>query len=187
MGGSVDMPPGWVYNPSAWRVRRPLISGAGLGLLIALYLGAYQLGYVPRVWYPLFGAASSETVLNSSIARKLPVPDALLGVISYLLDIIGGSLGDNRRWKTSPWHVISFGFVVGAAGITSLVLIVSQPVFLGAWCTLCLLSAIISILLVKPAIKEVLASLRYLKRVKQSGFSVWKALWGDNQISSTVG
>ena len=182
----MDVPPGWSYNPSHWCERWPLVAGASMGLLIALYLGVYQLGYITQVWDPFFGSASSEAVLNSSIATKLPIPDALLGAFAYLLDVVGCSIGDAKRWKTSPWHVLFFGFVVGSVGVTSLFLAIAQPVFLDAWCSLCLTSAAISTLLTGPAMDEVLASLQYLKRVKQSGFSVWKALWGDSEISSAV-
>ncbi len=182
----MDVPPGWSYNPSHWCERWPLVAGASMGLLIALYLGVYQLGYITQVWDPFFGSASSEAVLNSSIATKLPIPDALLGAFAYLLDAVGGSLGDTKRWKTSPWHVLFFGFVVGPVGVTSLFLVIAQPVLIHAWCSLCLVSAVISTLLIGPAMDEVLASLQYLQRVKQNERSVWNAFWGDKEISSTV-
>lgn len=164
----------------------PLVIGASMGLLVALYLGAYQLNYISRVWDPFFGSISSEAVVNSSVAKKLPIPDALLGAFAYLLDIIGGSIGDDNRWKSSPWHVVFFGFIVGLSGLTSLFLIIAQPVFLNAWCTLCLTSAAISILLVGPVMYEMFASLQYLQRVRRSGLSVWKAFWGDPEIQAAV-
>jgi type IV secretory pathway VirB3-like protein len=59
-------------------------------------------------------------------------------------------------------------------------LVVFQPVLFSAWCTLCLASAVISILMIGPAMDEMLASLQFMKRVRDTGHSVWKAFWGVN-------
>jgi uncharacterized membrane protein len=183
---TTTVPSGWTYNPSTWRERIPLVVVATIGLLIALYLSAYQLRMLDTVWDPFFGSASSESILDSPISTILPVPDALLGAFGYLLDAVTGVIGSTRRWKTMPWMVILFGFAVGPLGITSLFLVIAQPVFFDAWCTLCLTSALISTVMIGPAMDEVLASLQYMQRVKRSGYSTWKAFWGDKAISSTV-
>jgi hypothetical protein len=65
-------------------------------------------------------------------------------------------------------------------------LVVFQPVLFNSWCTLCLLSAFISVVMIGPAIDEVLASLQYLKRVKNSGVSVWKAFWGYKSVKEKI-
>jgi predicted LPLAT superfamily acyltransferase len=57
-------------------------------------------------------------------------------------------------------------------------LVIFQPVLVGAWCTLCIVTAIISVFMISPALDEMLASLQYLKRVKQQGLSTWEAFWG---------
>ena len=54
-------------------------------------------------------------------------------------------------------------------------LVVIQPVLLNAWCTLCLLSAVISLAMIGPAMDELLASLQYLRRVRDRGESVPRA------------
>ena len=36
----------------------------------------------------------------------------------------------------------------------------------------------VSVLMIGPAMDEVLASLQYLKRVRAEGGSVWRAFWG---------
>ncbi|GAA4397180.1 hypothetical protein GCM10023187_06230 [Nibrella viscosa] len=183
---STDDPPGWTYNPSAWSERIPIAAAAVIGLGIAVYLSLFQLNVVGSVWDPFFGSASSEKILTSSLSRVLPIPDAALGAISYLLDAVSGVIGKTRRWKTMPWIVLVFGFAVGPLGVTSLFLVIAQPVFFQAWCSLCLASAVISTVMIGPAMDEVLASLQYLQRVKRSGFSVWKALWGDAEINRQV-
>jgi uncharacterized membrane protein len=177
MTNSENIPPGWDYNPSSWSDRMPLIIIALVGFLIALYLGFYQLRIFPTVWEPFFGNGS-EAVLDSFISKAFPVPDALLGAFGYVLDVVTGIIGKTDRWKTKPWIVILFGIAVGPLGLVSVVLVIFQPVLVGAWCTLCIITAIISVVMIGPAIDELLASLQYLHRVKKSGSSVWKAFWG---------
>jgi hypothetical protein len=53
-----------------------------------------------------------------------------------------------------------------------------QPVVVGAWCTLCLASAFVSLTLVGPGMEEMLAALQHLKRVRADGRPVWRALLG---------
>ena len=173
------IPPGWHHNPSRRSKRHPITAVALTGLFIALYLGAYQLHLIDQVWDPFFGSTSSDRILTSSIARKLPIPDALLGAFAYFLDILGSSIGPDDRWKTRPWLVISFGVVVGLMGLGSLFLLIAQPLYFKAWCSLCLASAAISIGIVGLAMNEVRATCQYLQRVKRGGFSVWKAFWGN--------
>jgi uncharacterized membrane protein len=173
----VNIPPGWDYNPSAWSQRWPLIAIAFIGFQIALYLGLYQLKVFSSVWDPFFGDGS-EKVLNSPISKALPVPDALLGAFGYFLDVVTGAIGKTDRWRTKPWIVILFGIAVGPLGLVSVMLVIFQPVLVGAWCTLCIVTAIISVVMISPALDELLASLQYLQRVKQSGHSVWEAFWG---------
>lgn len=179
------VPAGWDYNPSSWQQRMPIIIIASIGVLVALYLGLYQLRIIPTVWEPFFGKGS-EKILNSHISRVLPIPDAMLGAFGYLLDAVTGAIGGTKRWKTMPWIVILFGVAVGPLGLVSLFLVIAQPVILDSWCTLCLVSAVISLVMIGPAMDEVLASLQYMQRVKKKGFSAWKAFWGNKEIESKV-
>jgi uncharacterized membrane protein len=173
-------PPAWSYNPSAWSQRWPLIVVALVGFIIALYLGLYQLKVIPTVWEPLFGDGSIK-VLNSEVSRALPVPDALLGAFGYLLDALTGVIGSTNRWRTKPWIVILFGIATGPLGLVSVMLIIFQPVLVGAWCTLCIVTAIMSIAMISPAMDEVLASLQYLQKTRRKGHSVWDAFWGKEK------
>ncbi|HEX6224641.1 MAG TPA: vitamin K epoxide reductase family protein [Chryseolinea sp.] len=175
--GSSTIPPAWDYNPSAWSQRWPLIAIAMVGFFIALYLGLYQVDVVSSVWDPFF-ADGSKRVLNSPVSKALPVPDALLGAFSYFLDAVTGVIGGVQRWRTKPWIVVLFGIATGPLGLTSVLLVILQPVVVGAWCTLCLVTAVISIVMISPAMDEVLASLQYLQRVQRRGYSLWDAFWG---------
>ncbi|MGH9253388.1 MAG: vitamin K epoxide reductase family protein [Vicinamibacterales bacterium] len=172
-----NIPPGWDYNPAAWPQRLPIIVLALIGFLIATYLALYQWRIVSWVWDPLF-PEGSLTILNSRISHILPIPDAALGAISYLVDAITGAIGGRARWRTMPWIVILFGLAVGPLGVVSVMLVVFQPLLFGAWCTLCLASAIVSLLMIGPAMDEFLASLQCLKGASDEGLSLWRAFWG---------
>lgn len=180
-----NTPPGWSYNPAAWDQRVPIIILALVGFGIATYLSLYQLEVIPGVWEPFFGDGSVK-ILNSFISNVLPVPDAALGAFGYLLDAVGGVVGGTRRWRRMPWIVILFGLAVGPLGFVSVMLVIFQPVLFDAWCTLCLASAVISIAMIGPAMDEVLASLQYLKRVKKTDVSLWKAFWGYKSVHETI-
>lgn len=172
-----NAPPGWSYDPSSWPQRLPIVGLALVGFAIATYLTLYQIRVLPDVWEPFFGDGS-RTILNSKISRVLPVPDAALGAFGYLVDAVTGVIGGRGRWRTMPWIVILFGIAVGPLGVVSVMLVVFQPVLLGAWCTLCLASAVVSVLMIGPAMDEFLASLQFLRRERDRSRSVWRAFWG---------
>ena len=179
-------PEGWDYDPSAWSQRIPIVVLASIGFVIASYLALYQLRVFPTVWEPFFGEGSVR-ILNSGVSRILPIPDAALGALGYLADAVTGVIGGTRRWRTMPWMVIVFGLAVGPLGAVSVLLVILQPVLFDAWCTLCLASAVISVLMIGPAMDEVLASLQYLKQKSDSGESVWRAFLGMSDRASTKG
>jgi uncharacterized membrane protein len=172
-----DIPPGWDDNPSTWSQRLPIVGLALVGFSIATYLSLYQLGVVSTVWEPFFGRGS-ERILNSGVSKALPIPDASLGALSYLVDAVAGLIGTRQRWRTMPWLTVLFGLAVGPLGVVSVMLVVFQPVLYGAWCTLCLGSAAVSLMMIGPAMDEILASLQHLKRERDAGRSVWRAFWG---------
>jgi vitamin K epoxide reductase family protein len=177
-----EVPPGWSYNPSSWSERLPLIGLALLGGLIAGYLALYQMGVLGRVWDPFFGRGT-QVILNSPVSRILPIPDAALGAIGYLLDAVSGVVGGTDRWRTMPWIVVVFGVAVGPLGLVSILLVILQPVLFHAWCTLCLASAAISIAMIGPAMDEVLASLQHLRRERQQGHAFWPSFWGIHRAA----
>lgn len=181
------IPPGWGYNPAAWSQRLPIVGLALVGFGIAMYLSLYQWEVLRRVWDPFFGTptyggGSREILRESSVSQQtmeyLGVPDAFLGAMGYLLDAVTGAIGSTKRWKTMPWIVIVFGLAVGPLGFVSVMLVVFQPVLYDSFCTLCMTTAVISVAMIGPAMDEMLASLQYMKRVKNSGRSVWRHFWG---------
>jgi hypothetical protein len=173
-----DIPPGWDYNPSTWAQRIPVILLSLAGVAVAGYLTLFQLGLIDDVWEPFFGSGS-ERILTSWVSQLThPLPDAGLGALSYVVDAITGAIGGRRRWRTLPWMVILFGLAIGPLGVVSVTLVILQPVLFDSWCTLCLASGAISVLMIGPAMDEVLASLQHIKREYQRGASVWRTFWG---------
>lgn len=174
------IPPGWRRNPSAWRERRWPLGLAVIGLLAALYTGLSQVGVIPAMWDPFFGSASSYAVTHSFISRLLPIPDGLLGVVGYACDLIFGALGGEQRWRRTPWAALIFGAVITALFLVGVTLTALQATVIGHWCTICLLSAAVSVLVFALGIRESIASLRYLALtlLEDGRRGAWRALWG---------
>lgn len=180
-----EVPLGWSYNPSTWLQRAPVLALALLSFFLSRYMAAFQLGHIPWAWDPIFGNGTVQ-VLTSTVSQSFPVSDAGLGAFTYLVELLSGFMGDPRRWRTMPWMVALFGFMVVPLGIVSVVLIMLQPVSVGAWCTACLLSALFMLLMVALSIDEVIAMLQFLFQTRRMGRSVWRTFWlggdplGDN-------
>ena len=177
-------PPGWSYNPCAWRERLPLVALAAVGFAAAFYTGFYQLGIVPEIWDPFFGTYSSYLVTHSVVERILPFPDGLLGLLGYFCDMLFGSLGGEDRWRRMPWAVLAFCATITGLCLVSVLLTISMGVLVKHWCTVCLVSASVSVLIFGLGVGEALPALQYLKRVyveTGSPRAVWCALWGRSE------
>jgi uncharacterized membrane protein len=179
----VNAPP-WDYNPSAWSHRIPICLLAGVAFLIAAYMALYQWRLISDVWDPVFGVQSRH-VLDSDVSERMRrwvrIPDAALGAVAYLGDVIFGLAGSTRRWQYRPWMVLLFGLDVIPLGLVSVILVVLQGMAVGAWCSLCLVTAAISLMLVILAYDEVWSTILYLQRVWQKTHSLpvlWDAFWG---------
>jgi uncharacterized membrane protein len=180
---ATGIPPGWSSNPSRAAARRRLLLLAFLGLLAAIYLTLYQWGAISHIWDPFFGEQSTYVVTHSAVSRILPFPDAALGVLGYLCDLLFGSLGGDERWWRQPWTVMAFVGTISALAAVSVLLIIAQAVVVHAWCTICLVSAGVSLLIFALGSGEGIATLQYLKRVRaraRSTRAVWKAIWGHH-------
>jgi hypothetical protein len=146
------------------------------GFFVAPYLALYQWRVITAVWEPFFGNGS-RTILDSSVSRILPISDAALGAMGYLGDAVTGVIGGRDRWRRMPWIVILFGIAVGPLGAISVLLVILQPVLYDSWCTLCLVSAGISVAMIPPAMDELLASMQSLRGQHERGESLWHAFW----------
>jgi len=180
------VPPGWDYSPSDWTQRIPVIALAFLGLFVSRYLAAYQLGHVDGVWEPFFSGSAAnpqngtEEIITSDISRAWPVPDAGLGALTYQLEILIGLIGSARRWRTMPWLVLIFGIMIVPLGVVSITFIVIQPILLGTWCTLCLITAAAMLVQIPYAVDELVATGQFLQRRRRAGAPILRVfLAGD--------
>lgn len=173
-----QIPRPWTYNPSSWNQRIRIGVVALIATFIALYLGLYQWGVFETVWDPIFGDGTHK-VLTSDVSHTftswIRIPDAILGAIAYLSDVVFALAGSERRWQDRPWLVVVFGIDVIPLGLVSFTLVILQGIAVKYWCFLCLMTAAISLILIILAYDEVLSSLIYLYEIKKRG--TWKDLW----------
>ena len=178
MKGMMDrkvIPPGWTYCPSTAAQRLPIAVMGLLGLLISRHLTAYQLGHIDYAWEPFFmGSAAdprngTEEIITSYVSEAWPVPDAGLGAVSYLLEILMAVMGTRDRWRTMPWMVSFLAILVVPLGVTSIYFIIIQPVLLGTWSTLALLAALAMLIMIPFMLDEVIAMFQFLSWSRRRG------------------
>lgn len=171
-----DTPPGWSHNPSDWFERGPIIAMALVGFFLSRYLAAYQLGHVAYPWDPFFGDGTRR-VLDSEVSKAFLISDAGLGAVSYMIEALSGCMGGRNRWRTMPWMVVMFGVLVVPLGVVSIVLVILQPISVGAWCTLCLVTSGAMLIMVSPAVDEVIAMGQFLLGARREGKPLWRTFW----------
>lgn len=178
------MPEPWDYNPSSWRQRVTIALIATGALFPAIYMGLYQWRLIDTAWDPVFGPqtmAVLDSDVSHTMSRYIRIPDAILGALAYLGDILFALAGSTRRWQFRPWLVLLFGLDVIPLGIVSAVLVVLQGAVVGSWCFLCLITATVSLVLVVLAYDEVWSSVIYLARVWKTHHDkrlLWNTFWG---------
>lgn len=174
-------PPGWSYNPSSWPQRWIMIALGFLGFVVSRYLAMFQLGYIDYVWDPFFGFRDgTEKVLNSKMSHMWPISDGGLGAVSYTFEFLMGYMGSPSRWRTMPWMVAFFGILVIPLGMTHIILVISQPVIVHAWCSMCLLAALIMLPMIPLEVDEVVAMCQHVRQAKargDRGGSFWAIFW----------
>jgi len=187
-----DIPPGRSFNPSSWTQRAPVIILAFVGLYVSLYLCAYQLELVVTVWEPFFAGSATdpqngtEEIITSSISQAWPVPDAGLGAITYMLEIIIGLIGSAKRWRTMPWLVLLFGMMIVPLGAVSITFIIIQPLVIGTWSTLALIGAAAMLVQIPYSLDELVAGIEYLwRRWKKGDPLLWIFLRGGTDEGET--
>lgn len=176
-------PKPWNYNPSSWNQRIRIAAIALIATFIALYLALYQYRIISWVWDPFFGDGTMKVLdsdVSHDITKWIRIPDAILGTFAYLSDAVFALAGSERRWQDRPWLVILFGIDVIPLGVVSIILVVLQGIAVKYWCFLCLITALISLILILLAYDEVVSSCIYLHEIKKRANwkTFWKAFWG---------
>ena len=153
---------------SSWRRRAPIIALSLAGLAIAATLCLFQLHVIDSIWDPFFGDGSRR-VLTSRLSRALPVPDAGLGALAYGAEAVLEWTGGPRRALDAPLVVLAGGLVAAGLGVAALGLVVVQAAVVGSFCTLCLTSATISLLIGALAAPETRVALRTIRTRRRLG------------------
>ena len=179
-------PAGWSFNPSSWLQRMPIIVLAFVGLYFSRYLAAYQLEQVDGVWEPFFEGDpkdpknGTEEIVTSAVSEAWPVPDAGVGAVTYVLEIITGVVGGVARWRTVPWLVLLFGIMIVPLGVVSVGFIIIQPIVIGTWSTLALIGAAAMLVQIPYSFDELVACCQFLWRRKKAGRPILRVLvFGD--------
>ncbi len=181
-----DAPPGWSYNPSSWPQRAPIIALALVGFFLSRHMTAFQLEHITSLRDPVFGPGT-ERVLTSEVSRAFPIPDAGLGAVAYMIELLMGFMGDKRRWRTMPWMVTFFGILVVPLGVVSITLVALQPIAVGAWCTPCLVAAAAMLIMVSLTLDEVVAMGEFLVLARREGQPLWHTFWNGGTLREAAG
>ena len=179
-----EVPAGWSYNPSSWAQRWVMIVLGFLGFVVSRYLAAFQLGYIDAVWDPFFGN-SSEQVLTSHMSQSLFISDAGIGALAYTFEFLMGFMGGPSRWRTMPWMVAMFGILVIPLGLVHIILVISQPLIVGAWCTFCLAAACIMLPMLPLEVDEVIAMIQHTVHSVRNGEKFWSVFWKGGQPANS--
>ena len=177
-----EVPPGWSYNPSAWVQRAPIIALGWVGFFLSRHLAAYQLGYMPAAWDPVFGG-DTVRILDSDVSLAWPISDAGLGTVAYAIEVLMGYMGGTARWRSMPWMVALFGILVIPLGAVSIFLVIMQPVAVGVWCTLCLVTALAMLIMIPLTLDEVAAMLGFLRQSHRDGKPFWHTFWMGGTVA----
>ena len=181
MMGKPDIPPEWGYNPASWLQRVPVAALALIRFLIARYMTAYQLGHIDSQWDPFFAGAKglngTETIITSSVSKAWPIADAGLGALVYSLELVMTFMGGKDRWRTMPWMVLALALLIVPLGVVSIYFVIIQPILIGTWCTLCLVTALAMALMIPFSLDEFVAMGQFLVKSHRDGKPFWRTFW----------
>ena len=106
-------------------------------------------------------------------------------MLAYGAELLLLALGGRDRWRSLPWACLALGAVLSTGAIVSIGLIVVQPTVAGDWCTLCLVSAALSLALFALGIGEARAAWQHLRRAQRQGVPLGDAFWGRAASASS--
>jgi hypothetical protein len=75
-----------------------------------------------------------------------------------------------------------FGVLVIPVSVVSIVLIILQPVVVGAWCSWCLATGVCMLIMILFTGGELVAVLEYLREARQKGSSLWQVFWKGGEL-----
>ncbi|MGH6610900.1 MAG: SPW repeat domain-containing protein, partial [Burkholderiaceae bacterium] len=81
-----------------------------------------------------------------------------------------------------PWLVLGFGLLIVPLGAVSIFFIIIQPILFDTWCGLCLITAVITVLMIPYAADELFATTQFLSRSWRAGRPFWRTFWRGGQL-----
>lgn len=143
-------------SETKWRAGVASLCAAGLA--DALYMLAYQKGWIDSMACPFF-RDGCERVARSPQARLLGVSNAAVGALGYAtMGTLALGLGVGPA-RDRPLTALTLGGAVAAAVVASAILIWAQAYRVRAWCFWCLSSAAVNVALVPLVAPDARASL----------------------------
>jgi hypothetical protein len=136
--------------------------------------------------HPLHGDGTRR-VLTSDVSRMFPVSDAGLGAFAYTVEFLMAWMGGRTRWRSMPWMVTFFFIVVVPLGLTHVILVILQPVAVGAWCTLCLAAAFLMLVMIPFTVDEVVVTGQFLRAARRDSKSLWRTFWAGGTMPGGSG
>ena len=116
-------------------------------------------------------------IITSDVSKAWPIADAGLGGVAYVFEVLMGVMGDRRRWRTMPWMVAMFGIVVVPLGVISIYFVIIQPIVIGTWCTLCLVTAVAMLIMIPYSLDELVAMGQFLVQSRRRGEPFWRTFF----------
>ncbi len=122
-----------------FRVLLVAIAAASAGAM--LYVGAYQTRMVEHISCPLL-KKGCEAVADAPFARPFGIPDGLIAAAMYGLIVVLALVSPRLSWV--PYSIRGLAILAAAANVMG----VFDMKRLGAWCFYCLLTTVLSPVLV---------------------------------------
>jgi uncharacterized membrane protein len=149
------------HSPSVPQ-RTTILALIFIGLLVSIYLGLFQLHVFQTVWDPFFPVGSLQ-VLESPLSKAFPIPDSLIGAAGYFAEAVTLLIGSSRRFGRGSRMLFLYSIIAMGMGAVSVGLMFYQNLVVQNWCTLCVLSALISMRLFFPGLQELTLSVRVVR------------------------
>jgi len=180
-GKIAEVPLGWNYNPASWSQRLPVTVLALAGFTLSTWFALYApVGFSPLLSFLTFSPRFHFVSLN--LRRLVPSPEMGFSAFGFLLQIVGSLVGNTRRWRIRPYWVVALGLALLLLAAFNVSQTALECVFTDRWCLAPLLAAIISILMIGPAMDEVLASLQHFKRTRHANKHKWLFFWNRHSL-----
>jgi hypothetical protein len=79
--------------------------------------------------------------------------------------------------------VLLFGILTIPLSAVSVVLVILQPIAVGTWCTLCLITAAACLVMIPLAVDEVVAMCQFMRQAVREGKPFWSTFWVGDTIA----